>query len=85
MLGRVGAILARLGTNDDDVLDAWPRVLPQDSTDGGTTDEDATDGADAGRAPQLYRCSQCNQVYVAVDKRTCSTCGTSVDLVGAAD
>jgi rRNA maturation endonuclease Nob1 len=35
--------------------------------------------------PSLYECPACTTVYVAVEKETCSTCGTTVEQVGSTD
>jgi hypothetical protein len=54
----------------------------------GVTDEpDRTDTpAEQSDAPEpsLYECPACTTVYVAVEKDTCSTCGTSVEQVASA-
>lgn len=31
--------------------------------------------------PALFQCPDCESVYVAVDKRTCTTCETAVEQV----
>ena len=55
--------------------------------------EDARDGAGKGpaatqrrgdgttREASLFQCPDCEAVYVATDKDTCSTCGAAVDQV----
>jgi len=47
------------------------------ATDGGGRTMDRGPG-DAAAGPSLYECPSCEQVYVAVDKRTCATCDDTV-------
>lgn len=82
MLGKVKTIFNRLnGNSADAVTEARPNGQTSVSENGGTADETATDGFDAASPPHLYKCPSCDRVYVATDKRTCSTCDTAVDLV----
>lgn len=82
MLGKVKTILSRLNTRSAaGAADTWPRGQTSVSEDGATTDGTATDGSDAASPPHLYECPSCDQVYVATDKRTCSTCDIAVDRI----
>ena len=86
MLEKVKIILGRLNTRTaDGVADAWPRGRTLVSEDSGTTDETTTDGSDTVSPPHLYECRSCDRVYVATDKRTCSTCDIAVDRVAYTD
>lgn len=82
MLGGVKTILGQLKARSTDGLaDALPREEPSGGEDGGTTDKTATDGSETAVSPHLYNCHSCDRVYVATDKRTCSTCDTTVDRI----
>ncbi len=82
MIEIVNIILDRLNTRSaDGVADAWPLGRTLVSEDGGTEDGTTTDGSDTVSPPHLYECRSCDRVYVATDKRTCSTCDIAVDHV----
>lgn len=51
-----------------------PDEVHQTAADGGT----ARAGAAVRSASSLFRCPDCETVYVARDKQTCRTCGTDV-------
>lgn len=78
MLARVRTVLDRLNARTPD---GGPRGLASVSGDDGAADDPATDDSDADTPPHLYECSSCDRVYVATDKRTCSTCDTAVGRV----
>jgi hypothetical protein len=35
------------------------------------------------RESSLFACQECNSVYVALEKQTCSSCGTAVEEIPA--
>lgn len=80
MLGSIKTLLGRLHTGGaDGGADGWPQAPTSVSEDGETPDAPDTDDSETTQSPHLYNCSSCDQVYVATDKRTCSTCDTVVD------
>jgi hypothetical protein len=82
MLRKVKTVLSRLKTRSaDGVADAWPHGQPSVNGDGRAADGTTVDGTDAASPPHLYECPSCDQVYVAIDKSTCSTCETAVGRV----
>ena len=45
---------------------------------------DSEDAGDENRVSAgLFRCSECERVYIATDKRTCSNCNGAVQQVPA--
>lgn len=48
-----------------------------DSGPTGTTDEDAPTGPNSS----LFQCSECDEVYIALEKDRCSNCRTEVTEV----
>jgi len=43
-------------------------------------ESEGTDTSERVRS-SLYHCSNCDTIYVAVEKKTCATCGTAVETV----
>lgn len=82
MLGKVRTILGRLQTGAaDGAADVWPQGYTSVSGHGRLPDDPATENSGVAQPPYLYNCSSCDQIYVATDKQTCSTCGTAVERV----
>lgn len=82
MLGSIKTILGRLHTGaTDGVADGWPQGQSVVDDDGRTPEEPTTGDSEAAQSPHLYTCSSCDRIYVATDKRTCSTCKTAVDRI----
>ncbi|MUV85181.1 hypothetical protein GJ631_00935 [Natronomonas sp. CBA1123] len=82
MLGKVKTILGRLQMGvADGVGNGWPQGHTSVSGHGGPPDDSTTEGSGVAQQPYLYSCSSCDQIYVATDKHTCSTCGTAVERV----
>lgn len=81
MLGRVKAILGRLHTGSaGGVGVAWAGGQSSVSDDGLGGERTSDDSATVS-SPHLYECSSCHDVYIAIDKRTCSTCDAAVDRI----
>lgn len=74
MLGSAKKFLSRFAERS---VDEDAAAAGRTATDGGDqTMEEAP--VDAAGEPSLYECPACEQVYVAVDKRTCATCDATV-------
>lgn len=86
MLERVRTVVEQLRTRSTTEIDgAWPYAPPSPGDDGLTTEEATTGGPNGRSYAQLFRCPSCDRVYVATDKRTCSTCNTAVEDVERTD
>ncbi len=80
MIGKIKTLLGRLNTRSaDGVANAWSHGRTLVSEDGEMADETTTGGSDTVSSPHLYECPSCNRVYVATDKRTCSSCDIALD------
>lgn len=82
MVSKVKTILGRLHTRSaGGVAAAWPHGRRLISGVDGTAADATRDGPDTAAPPHLYECLSCERIYVATDKRTCSTCDIAVDRV----
>lgn len=86
MLGTVKTILSRLNTRPaNGVTDACPRGQTSISDGNKIAEGPATDDSDVTSPSHLYERPSCDQVYVATDERTCSTCDIAVGRIEETD
>lgn len=83
MLGSARRLLGRF-TERSVGEDGDAAAAGRTATGGGDQPMDEGSG-DAAVEPSLYECPSCEQVYVAVDKRTCATCDDTVAEVVSID
>lgn len=80
MLGIVKTIIDRLNVNSTGgVAAVWSHDRTSVSGDGGKADYTTRGGSTTASPPHLYTCPSCEDVFIATDKRTCSTCDVPVD------
>lgn len=73
-------------TTTVNAITEWIRTLGSTSlpADGGTEPATASEAvAEDETASSLFQCPECQSVYVAVEKTTCTGCETSVDRVAS--